>query len=174
MFKNRALVTGIGIGIIVGAILLQVMLTRPSSPSKSGISLEEMDPQKLKEEASKYYLVLEKNVKMYTQAELDSAIQKKIKEETDKLAAAKPQPQDQPKATAPAAPSKIVIYVQPHLDATAVADLLVNSGVITDRKAFISELDKQGGSTKIQVGYHEFVGVLDVQAIVTNIITKQS
>ena len=87
MFKNRVLVSGIGIGIIVGAFLLQVMLVRPSAPSQSGISLEEMDPQKLKEEASKYYQVFEKNVKMYTQAELDAAIQKKLKEETDKLAA---------------------------------------------------------------------------------------
>ncbi|MNV84444.1 hypothetical protein D3C71_1783180 [compost metagenome] len=131
-----------------------------------------MDPQKLKEEASKYYQVFEKNVKVYTQAELDAAIQKKLKEEADKLAAAKPQ--DQPKATSPAAPpSKVVIYVQPNLDATAVADLLVNSGVITDRKAFVTELDKQGGNTKIQIGYHEFVGVLDVQAIVTNLISKQ-
>jgi gas vesicle protein len=171
VFKNRALVTGIGVGIIVGAILLQVMLIRPSSPSKSGISLEEMDPQKLKEEASKYYLVLEKNVKMYTQTELDSAVQKKLKEETDKLAASKPQ--DQSKASPPTVSSKIVIYVQQNLDASTVADLLFRSGVISDRKAFITELDKQGGNTKIQVGYHEFEGIMDMASIVTNLITAQ-
>jgi gas vesicle protein len=171
VFKNRALVTGIGLGIIVGAILLQVMLIRPSSPSKSGISLEEMDPQKLKEEASKYYLVLEKNVKMYTQTELDSAVQKKLKEETDKLAASKPQ--DQSKASPPTVSSKIVIYVQQNLDASTVADLLFRSGVISDRKAFITELDKQGGNTKIQVGYHEFEGIMDMATIVTNLITAQ-
>ncbi|NOU68483.1 hypothetical protein GC096_31115 [Paenibacillus sp. LMG 31461] len=173
MFKNRALVTGIGVGIIVGAILLQVMLIRPSSPSKSGISLEEMDPQKLKEEASKYYLVLEKNVKMYTQAELDAAVQKKVKDEADKLASTKPQ--ETPKSTDPAAvtSSKIVIYVQPNLDATAVAELLVKSGVITDRKAFVTELDKRGGNTKIQVGYHVFEGFMDMQTVVTNLITSQ-
>ena len=161
MFKNRILVSGIGIGIIVGAILLQVMLVRPTAPSQSGISLEEMDPQKLKEETSKYYQVFEKNVKMYTQAELDAAIQKKLKEEADKQAASKPQ--DQPKASQPVDSSKIIIYVQPNLDATAVAELLVKSGVITDRKAFVTELDKQGGNTKIQVGYHEFEGVMDMQ-----------
>jgi gas vesicle protein len=171
VFKNRALVTGIGVGIIVGAVLLQVMLIRPSSPSKSGISLEEMDPQKLKEEASKYYLVFEKNVKMYTQAEIDSAVQKKVKEETDKFAASKPQ--DQPKASPPTVSSKIVIYVQQNLDASTVADLLFQAGVISDRKAFITELDKQGGNTKIQVGYHEFEGKMDMATIVTNLITIQ-
>lgn len=171
MFKNRTLVSGIGIGIIVGAILLQVMLVRPTAPSQSGISLEEMDPQKLKEETSKYYQVFEKNVKMYTQAELDAAIQKKLKDEADKQAASKPQ--DQPKASQPVVTSKIIIYVQPNLDATAVAELLVRSGVISDRKAFVTELDKRGGNTKIQVGYHEFEGVIDMQTIVTNLITVQ-
>lgn len=173
MLKNRALLTGIGVGIIVGAVLLQVMLERPSAPSPSGIALEEMDPQKLKEEALKYYNVYEKSVKMYTQAELDAAVQKKVKEEADKQAAAKPQ--ETPKATAPAAtsPSKIVIYVQPNLDATAVAELLLKSGVITDRAAFVTELDKSGGNTKIQVGFHVFEGVMDTQTVVTNLITKQ-
>lgn len=171
MFKNRALVSGIGIGVIVGAILLQVMLFRPSTPSQSGISLEEMDPQKIREEASKYYQVFEKNVKMYTQAELDAAIQKKLKDESDKVIATKPQ--DSPKVTQPASSSKIVIYVQQNLDASTVADLLYRSGVISDRKAFVTELDKQGGNTKIQVGYHEFEGVNDMPTIVTNLITIQ-
>ena len=56
-----------------------------------------MDPQKLKEEAPNTIKFSRKMKSMYTQAELDAAIQKKLKEETDKLAAAKPQ--DQPKAT---------------------------------------------------------------------------
>ncbi|OCT13788.1 hypothetical protein A8709_19630 [Paenibacillus pectinilyticus] len=171
MFKNRVLVTGIGTGIIIGAILLQVMNVRPSAPKTSGIALEEMDPQKLKEETSKYYQVFEKNVKMYTQAELDAAIQKKVKEEADKQATAKPQ--DQAKATPATASSKIVMYVQPNLDATTVADLLFRAGVIADRKAFVTELDKQGGNTKIQVGYHEFDGVMSMPAVVTNLITAQ-
>ncbi|MDR6552789.1 hypothetical protein [Paenibacillus qinlingensis] len=173
MFKNRALVSGIGIGIIVGAILLQVMLLRPSSPSQSGsgISMEEMDPQKLKVEASKYYQVHEKNIKLYTQVELDDTVQKKLKEEADKLAAAKPQVQ--PSASQAPVSSKVILYVQPNLDATAVAELMIRSGIITDRKAFIAELNKQGGNSKIQVGFHEFVGNLDMQALVTNLITVQ-
>ena len=123
MFKNRALVSGIGIGIIVGAFLLQMMPVRPSAPSQSGISLDEMDPQKLKDEASKYYQVFEKNVKMYTQAELDAAYRRKVKEETDKLAAAKPQ--DQPKATRLQRFFEDRYLCTAKLDATAVADLLV-------------------------------------------------
>ncbi|WNR46673.1 hypothetical protein [Paenibacillus roseipurpureus] len=180
MFKNRSLVTGMGIGIIVGALLLQVMLGRSSAPGNSGISMDEMDPQKLKVETSKYFQVFDLNVKMYTQAELDVAVQKKLKDEADKQAAAskgqeqsKPSPQASPQPTAQTSTSKVVIYIQPNLDATAVADLLVKSGVVTDRKAFVTELDKHGGSTKLQIGYHEFEGVMDMQKIVSNLITVQ-
>lgn len=171
MFKNRSYVFGIGTGIIVGALLLQIMSVRASAPGQIGIALDEMDPQKLKVEATKYYQVFDKNTKVYTQTEFDAAVLKKVKEETDKLTVAKPQ--EQPKANTPEATPKIIIYVQPNLDATAVSELLVKSGIITDRKAFVAELEKQGGNTKIQIGYHVFEGVTDIPKVVTNLITVQ-
>ncbi|MGO4270485.1 hypothetical protein AB4Z22_11640 [Paenibacillus sp. TAF58] len=171
MFKNRSYVFGFGTGIIIGAILLQVMSVRASAPGQTGLALDEMDPQKLRVEAAKYYQVFDKNTKVFTQTELDAAVLKKVKEETDKLATAKPQ--EQPKANTPEVTSKIIIYVQPNLDATAVSELLVKSGIITDRKAFITELDRLGGNTKIQIGYHAFEGVTDIPKVVTNLITAQ-
>ncbi|NOV03139.1 hypothetical protein [Paenibacillus planticolens] len=168
MFKNRSYMLGIGTGIIVGALLLQLMSVRASAPGPSSLALEEMDPTKLKEEAAKYYQVFDKNAKVYTQTELDAAVQKKVKEETDKLAAAKAQ--EPPKVETV---NRTVIYVQPNLDATAVAELLVKSGLITDRKAFATELQKQGGNTKLQVGFHVFEGQVDMQQVVTNLITAQ-
>lgn len=171
MFKSRSFVYGIGTGIIVGALLLQIMSVRSSAPGQTGIAPDEMDPQKLKDEASKYYQVFDKNTKVYTQTELDASVQKKVKEETDKLVAAKPP--EQPKANTPEGTSKIIIYVQPNLDATAVSELLVKSGIITDRIAFVTELEKQGGNTKIQIGFHVFEGVTDIQKVVANLITVQ-
>ncbi|MDU0201328.1 MULTISPECIES: hypothetical protein [Paenibacillus] len=168
MLKNRSYLLGIGTGIIVGALLLQVMSVRASAPGKSGLALDEMDPQKLKEETAKYYQVFDLGTKMYTQAEVDASVQKKVKEETDKLAAAKPQ--DQPKTETVV---RTVVYVQPNLDATAVSELLVKSGLITDRKAFATELQKQGGNSKLQVGFHVFEGQMDMQQVVSNLITSQ-
>ncbi|MBP1961080.1 endolytic transglycosylase MltG [Paenibacillus aceris] len=168
MLKNRSYVLGIGTGIIVGALLLQIMLVRASAPGQSRLALDEMDPKKLKEEAAKYYQVFDINTKMYTQAELDTTVQKKVQEETDKLAAAKSQ-----EPTKVETVHRTVIYVQPNLDATAVAELLVKSGLITDRKAFASELVKQGGNTKLQVGFHVFEGQMDMEKVVTNLITSQ-
>lgn len=171
MFKSRSYVLGIGTGIIVGALLLQIMSVRTSAPGQQpGIAPDEMDPQKLKVEASKYYQVFDMKTKVYTQTELDTAVQK-VKEEADKLAAAKPQ--NQPQATTPVAAQKLIIYIQPNLDATAVSELLLKSGLITNRKDFISELEKQGGNTKIQIGYHVFEGTMDIPKIVANLLTIQ-
>ncbi|MEW9697692.1 hypothetical protein [Paenibacillus sp. SI8] len=170
MFKNRSFVYGIGTGIIVGAILLQVMSVRPSAQPPSGISLDEMDPLQLKEQASKYYQVFDKESKVYTQAEYDAGIKSKVKEETDKLAASKPQETQTKNSTGA---QRTVIYIQPNLDATAVTELLVKSGIITDRKAFTTELDKQGGTFKLQVGFHVFEGVLDMQKVVANLLAVQ-
>ncbi|MDD9270315.1 hypothetical protein ACFPES_24985 [Paenibacillus sp. GCM10023248] len=168
MFRNRTFLVGIGTGVIVGALLLQVMSVRSGVPGGSGLTLDEMDPQKLKEEASKYYQVYDKNTKMYTQAELDASVGQKVKEATEGLAAAKPT--EQPKVETV---HRTVIYVQPNLDATAVAELLVKSGLITDRKAFADELAKQGGNTKLQVGFHVFEGQMDMKQVVTNLLTQQ-
>lgn len=173
MFRNRSYVYGIGTGIIVGALLLQVMLAAQSpAAAPAGTPIEEMEPQKLKEQAAKFYQVYEKNVKVYTQDEFDAGVQKKVKEETDKLAAAIPSDKPAEQASPPAS-SRTVLYVQPHLDATAVSELLMQSGVITDQKAFAAELDKQGGAYKIQIGYHEFQGALTMEQIVKNLISKQ-
>ncbi|MEC0231538.1 hypothetical protein [Paenibacillus alba] len=171
MFKNRSTILGIGIGIIIGALLLQVMSVRASAPGQAKLAMEEMDPQKLKDETSKYYQVFDKSVKMYTQAELDTVVQQKVKDEAERIAAAKPK--DQPKTTVPEGSPKIILYVQPNLDATAVSDLLVKSGIITDRKAFVTELEKQGGNTKLQIGFHSFEGVMDMPKIVANLLTAQ-
>ncbi|UKS29858.1 hypothetical protein LOZ80_13355 [Paenibacillus sp. HWE-109] len=171
MLKNRSMMLGIGIGIIMGALLLQIMSVRTSAPGQTNLALDELDPQKLKDESAKYYQVFDKNTKVYTQAELDTIVQTKVKEESDKLAAAKPK--DQPKASPPEGSQKTILYVQPNLDATAVADLLMKSGIIADRKAFTTELEKQGGNTKIQVGFHSFEGVLDMQKIVANLLAAQ-
>lgn len=168
MFRNRTFLLGVGTGVVVGALLLQMMSVRAGAPGQTGLTLDEMDPQKLKEEASKYYQVYDKSTKMYTQAEVDASIQEKVKEETNKLAAAKPT--EQPKVERV---QRTVIYVQPNLDATAVGELLVKSGLITDRKAFADELAKQGGNTKLQVGFHIFEGQMDMKQVVTNLLTEQ-
>lgn len=165
MFKNRTYVMGLGAGIIAGALLLQVMIVAqspaPQQPTATSSPLDELDPQKLKEQATKYFQVFDKDVKVYTQADVDKLLQA----EKDQQAAATPAAQEPVKRT--------IVYVQPDLTATSVSELLYRAGIIVDRNAFEGELRKQGATSKIQVGYHVFEGAPDVQTVIDNLITRQ-
>ncbi|MFS0839326.1 hypothetical protein [Paenibacillus sp. 1P03SA] len=70
MKVNKTLLVGIGIGMITGSALLQLMLSaaRPVQPlsQNSAVSIEQMDMNKLKTEAGKYYQVFDKNQPVFT------------------------------------------------------------------------------------------------------------
>ncbi len=73
-----------------------MMSVRASAPGQTGLALDEMDPQKLKAKLrniTKFSIRIQKYIRKLSWMQL---VLKKVKEETDKLAAAKPQ--DQPKA----------------------------------------------------------------------------
>jgi cell division protein YceG involved in septum cleavage len=172
VFRNKIYLSGLGLGLILGAIMLQLMLVSKEASSKysssnviatgtgTGAPLEEMDPQKLKAEVEKNFQVFDKTVKLYTQAQFDAELQKKLKEEKDKLAAA-----------GPASGKRTYIYIQPNLPASSVAELLYHAEVVTDRRALEEELNKQNVTNKIQVGFHLFEGTPDVQQVIQNLIT---
>jgi hypothetical protein len=167
LFKNRAMMSGIGIGLIAGAILLQVMLaakgagTAPSALAGK-TPPDEMDPKQLKEAAAKYYQVFEKNEKVYTQAEVDKKVQEALNAQRNQAAAA-----------APAAEKKVAVYISPGLIASQVAELLYRSGVVTDRNAFEKLLNEQQITSKIQVGYHVFEGTPEPQQVINALLAAQ-
>ncbi|KIL39220.1 hypothetical protein SD70_21340 [Gordoniibacillus kamchatkensis] len=163
MFKNRAMLSGVGIGLIAGAILLQVMLVAKgtgAAPMPAGKAApEDMDPKQLKEVAQKYYQVYDKNEKLFTQADVDKKVQDALKA--------------QPNPNAGAAGKKVAVYVSPGLIATQVAELLYRSGVVADRNAFEKMLNEQRLTDKIQVGYHVFEGTPDPQQVVQTLLSAQ-
>jgi hypothetical protein len=165
VFKNRAYLSGLGLGLIVGALLLQLMFVvaqadqKPDAraPAAPGPA-DELEPKKLKEAASRYFQVFEKDEKVYTQAEVD----KKVREA-----------QAQNGGAAPAADKKIAVYVSKGLIATEVAELLYRSGVVADRNAFEKMLTDQQITNKIQVGYHVFEGNPDMQQVINTLLMPQ-
>jgi hypothetical protein len=177
VFKNKMYLNGLGVGLIVGAILLQLMLVskeasskfsaaetmasvkpQPSQPAQSA----DIDSQKLKAEAAKSFQVFDKGVKFYKQAEFDAEWQKKLKEEKDKSAAASPVPN-----------KRTYIYIQPDLPASSVAELLYRAEIVTDRRTLEEELVKQNVVNKMQVGFHVFEGTPNMQQVIKNLTTVQ-
>ncbi|NOU93403.1 hypothetical protein GC093_09255 [Paenibacillus sp. LMG 31456] len=169
MPTNKSLLYGLGTGLIAGALLLQLMNLATSPGKQQGIaannpvSPSEMDRQQLKEAASKYYKVYENDQKLYNQAQVDTIVQQKLKEEQDKAPAVAP---------APSPVKETYIYVYDGQSAGIVADMLVKSGVITDRAAFEELMAKQQLNAKIIAGVHVFKGTLDLSQVVTNLTTR--
>jgi gas vesicle protein len=163
MRNNKSLLYGLGTGLIAGALLLQLMnaatgSAQPKTALKNSPSVIEMDRQQLKEAAAKYYKVFDNETVLYTQTQLEQ----KLKEEKDKQTAV---------VAAQPPVNETYIYVHKGLRASEVSDLLVKSGVITDRAAFEDYMDKQQLNNKVVDGIHVFKGAVDLPQVVANITT---
>ncbi|MCP1305856.1 hypothetical protein [Paenibacillus tyrfis] len=168
MLKNKSLLYGLGTGLILGAVLLQLMnAVAPSSSAApkqpaAGQAPEEMDRVRLKEVASTYFNVYDKSQKLYDQPQVDALIAQKLKEERDKQAA-------QPQSAVP--DKETYIYVSKGMTAAQVADLLQQSGVIADRNAFVDTMKQKQMNDKIISGAHVFKGSQELTQVITNLTT---
>ncbi|SFL45724.1 hypothetical protein SAMN03159341_106155 [Paenibacillus sp. 1_12] len=170
MLTNKSMLYGLGIGLIIGASLLQLMNAARPAAVKSDLlkstAISELDHDQLKESASKYFQVFEIDQKMISQSQADALVQQKVKEEKDK------QPVVQPPAPVNQVVKETYIYVSPGLNAGNVGDLLVTSGVISDRKAFEDMMYQQQLNEKIVSGVHVFKGPVELARVVSNITTR--
>ncbi|MDF2962589.1 MAG: hypothetical protein K0S39_4324 [Paenibacillus sp.] len=171
MPTKKSWLYGLGTGLIAGALLLQLMNIAVSPAKQSGTadkvaSPAEMDRQQLKEAASKYFQVYENDQKLFNQAQVDTIVQQKLKEEKDKQPAVVPPPPVKETVR------ETYIFVSSGATAGNVADMLIKSGVITDRAAFEDLMDKQQLNDKIIAGVHVFKGVVDLNQVVSNLTTR--
>ncbi|MEK8130202.1 hypothetical protein WMW72_20050 [Paenibacillus filicis] len=169
MSNKKSLFYGLGSGLIAGAILLQLMNAAPSASSLTqegmdkpapAVAAESWSREQLKEAAAVHYQVYEKDAKVYLQPQVDELIRQRLAEEKDKQQAPEP-------------PKDVYIYVQSGLVLWQVSDMLVQSGLITDKKAFEDEMRKRRLTGSIITGVHEFKGAQTLDQIITNLTTKQ-
>ncbi|MCK9858146.1 hypothetical protein [Paenibacillus sp. ATY16] len=174
MFKNRSFVAGLGVGIIAGAILLQLMQIGDESQQRLSNGFNDGEP------------------KLYTQAELDE----KLAEERDKASrnaaeTAKPateKPEESPavKASEPPVDSsksddkkegsadkpteaavKRQVRITGGMNLTDTAELLSEQKLISDKDAFIKAMKNK----PVRAGYFIFEGnptVADIIRILTS------
>jgi phage-related minor tail protein len=168
MLNNKSLLYGLGTGLIMGAVLLQLMNSVPSAGNaapKTAVpnpTIEDLDQKQVKEIASKYFQVFDKADKLYSQPQVDVLIQQKVKEEKDKQAAQPP---------APVQTKETYVYIAKGLVASNVADMLYQSGMITDRKAFEDEMNRKQLNDKIVPGIHVFKGPQELAQVINSITT---
>jgi hypothetical protein len=182
MLRDRKFLNGLGIGLVVGAILLELMnqsavMSLPETDNQPPVSISDTGLSPSSKPAEEDSVAERK----YTQAEVDSLIQRKLAE----AAAAKspqppPSPQSQPQSDSsePAdSPTDAMqgrttaMFISEGLSATEIAELLFRSEVITDREQFLMLLDSRNMNRRIQRGYFEFHGHPELEEIVDQITT---
>lgn len=171
MRKNRPFQKGLGTGLIVGALLLQLMINvqgtgvkQPDiSAPQTGISPSpagELTAELIKARAPSLNLqVYDKGVVLYTQEQLDKNV-------TTAVEAAKKEA-----ATAPAGAKQVSVYITVGMTADNVADYLFRSGIIADRAVFQQQLAQNQLNDKIRTGLYTFTVGQPVEQIITALTT---
>ncbi|MFF2089039.1 hypothetical protein [Paenibacillus sp. NPDC058174] len=172
MLRNRMFLTGLGIGIIVGALLLQLLQIGEQSQAKLGESLFAGEE------------------KQYTQQELDTAVAAAREEKaadkpssipagTEATTAPSPsatpvastEPEKKPESTEkpqqteePEAPvQELVLQIKGGTNLTETAKLLAENGLIEDKAAFISAMKR----SKFRAGYFLFKGKPQLKEVIS-------
>jgi hypothetical protein len=165
MLKNRAFLTGLGAGIIVGAMLFQLML------------LGEQSRQNLEQIGN------DSNEKLYTSAEVDALLKAErdsaqIDGQTkpDAVISDKNAVKDEDK-TASAdmekdlkKPVQHVIRIEAGTGITDTAELLANHNIIQNKAAFINQMKES--KKLVRAGYFLFQEGLSVEQAITIVTSK--
>lgn len=188
MIKRRSLLIGLGVGIMIGAALLQLM-TYGQRLGDTPVVPEPLTVDQLQKQAEgKGYALQKLNEPMYSQAQLDEAVAKAKKEaagtaepESTKtpVASATPEPSKAPAASATpeparasAAAERLGLYVAPGDSLDKVATGLKALGVIQDKAAFIKAAKPYSG--KMRVGLSVFEGQNAYDEIIAELLRKKN
>lgn len=170
MLKNRLFLNGLGIGLIIGAVMLKLvfMVNNMETQSQSqGQDRKEMNAEVLKEYARNYGLtIISKDEQMFTKEQLEAANQKAADEVKSKL-------EKQNVESSQLSPRKKGILIKQGLNSSEVASQLFDFGIIKDQKKFIELMTLQKLNGLIQFGYYEFEDPLDVQEVIKKITAPQ-
>ncbi|MUT66383.1 hypothetical protein [Paenibacillus sp. NEAU-GSW1] len=176
MLKNRNFLTGLGIGIIVGALLLQLMLIGEQSQRELGAGLNGADE------------------KLYSQAELDAAIEAERMDAQSRQSAETATESDAKKTEAPSntpaatetpkpsatsgntektkqeTPVERKVRIVGGMNLTSTAKLLFEEGIITDQSEFIAKMKRS--KKQVRAGHFLFKGQPALDEVM-KVITSQ-
>lgn len=177
MRKYRSRLIGLGLGIVLGATMLQVILF--AKDQSKPIEDQTISQERLAEEATKAGLVL------LTEAQLDEKLKKAAadaqasasspaadKPAKDASPSPSPTPSSSPKSDAEqSSDEKTTLYVGPGMSLTEVANGLKKLGLIEDSKDFISKAKPI--AKKMIVGNAIFVGKPTYQQIMDELVRRK-
>ncbi|MCJ8010632.1 hypothetical protein MUG84_02605 [Paenibacillus sp. KQZ6P-2] len=202
MIKNRSFMIGLGSGLLVGALLLQLMnVGTDQQAHQQTPAVDKLTKEQLQEQAEAMNLkVVDPDDKLMTEAEWkQQMIDKSSKPQGSGVKApaagakteapktpqqpASPDPkadgqtpktEEHAASKSPQAPASpsVSVKISSGSNLTDVADTLKESGIISDAASFVQEGRSQKKSTKILTGTYEFTPGEDFNSIISKITTK--
>ncbi|GIP33097.1 hypothetical protein [Paenibacillus sp. J2TS4] len=167
--RHRSFWSGLGSGLVAGALLLQVMniAVNSESPSRGGdigdVEAVEIDWKERAEEAG--FAIYPADVKLYTQTELDEQLRL-----AQARAAAEEQGTEAPADSESAAESPdVTVAIVAGMLASDVAAALETAGVIEDSHEFELRLKELKKTPKIRSGTYSFPPGESIDAIIDRI-----
>lgn len=198
MIKNRTFMMGLGSGLVIGAVLLQLMWigqgttaseTQELTKEQLVAAAEALDMQVV--EGSDELLTAEQ----WEEKKLGEGGESEGAEPAQKTGTEKPEAPEQPKkpepgeekkqesprVTNPAKPktpakaeAQIKVNIPSGNNLSDVANSLMNAGVIDNKQAFITKATENKINTKILSGTYSFTAGESYNSIITKITTKPS
>ncbi|MFX3632945.1 MAG: hypothetical protein ACE3L7_01260 [Candidatus Pristimantibacillus sp.] len=181
MLKNRIFLTGLGIGIIVGALLLQLMSLGEQSQLKLKASLNK-DEEVLFTQKEVDAMLDAERVSMGLNAKVDAESKTEVTTETDKqdevkedAAAESEQPEqnansEEGQPAAEVAPKETRLHIKGGMNLTSIAKLLAENDIISDQAEFIKQMNKT--KKPVRAGHFVFSGQPTLKEVMTIITTK--
>lgn len=162
MFKNRLFLYGLGLGLIAGAVLLQLMMK--VDDLENGALTQTMTMEQLQAQADKLNAkIVPKEQTVYSGKDIEAVKQKAIEDERNKLAAQN--------ASAPPPPTATIktVYISELMNAYQVADMFVKAGILSDAPTLVSSLSQKKLTTRIRAGSYSFPESATVDDIIAKI-----
>lgn len=162
MMKNRSYLLGLGTGLTVGAILLELM-NAVVSPGNHSAALQ---PSPGAAQAQSHLNPSSSSQADQTNQQMNElrkqlkAAQQKLEAESNKLNTLNKE-------------KPIYLYISQQMDAESVGELLLAAGVIQDIQKYREDISDHKLSKKIQVGSYEFAQNESVHQVIQKITSVQ-
>ena len=175
MFKNKGFLYGLGLGLILGASLLQLMNfavldnktlineTQTSSPSISPSILTSIVPVETAKPISTVKPISTANA---PETPSSTPVTSPVITKTD-------EPTPPTPVASMADPSAKIVLIETGMSSAEVASLLFNKGIITDQKAFDNSLNHLKLDRIIRIGSYTFLPNEKDEDIINKITTKK-
>lgn len=179
MFRDKRLMTGLGAGLMLGAMLLQLMVLATSGTDAEdpfSVPGETPDEEQLRLEAEQLgFLLQDASEQWYTRAEVDKMIREALEEREAAPAATAGKPasgEADSGATAGtvsdngALPHYYLIEIRAGMASDEVGEMLHAAGLVDDLDAYREKMARLGLTVKIRAGTYTFAYKPELEALI--------